>query len=284
MQNKNKKLTILVAVLLLGIGSTFAYFLGKTVFSGAGATTSATTATINNSTLVLEGEIEFNDPNMYPGHETISKIKATATGQDELIIYNLTWRGSNALNTPLEFTAYRVETAPEEEITINCEVKTEIKDGTQHLSEECTKNNANVLTNIVGKGTIPSNKDQQTINLSLNEFITATENGTSIYYYVVLKYPNEEKDQYVLDKNGNFDGTLEAVLSDTEADVNIVGVYLNDKPIKEIPKDSNYTFDSTKSSCDKNATLEWNSEDSTLTINNLTESGTNCKLYFKSNE
>ena len=87
MKDKNKKLIIVVASLLLVVGVTFAYFTASTIFGGNGANVSGTTATLEDSVLSVEGTLEFNDTNIYPGHKNVSSIKATATGDNTLIPY-----------------------------------------------------------------------------------------------------------------------------------------------------------------------------------------------------
>ncbi len=72
---KNKRVIIIVSVLIGVIGISLAYFVGKTIFKGTGAMTEGKTATLNGSTLEVNGNINFNDENIYPGHETLSKIE-----------------------------------------------------------------------------------------------------------------------------------------------------------------------------------------------------------------
>ena len=50
------------------------------------------TITIEDTILKVEGKLQFNDLDIYPGHKNISSIKVTATGDKELL-YNLTWTG-----------------------------------------------------------------------------------------------------------------------------------------------------------------------------------------------
>ena len=90
---KNKKISIWVLILLIGVSLTFAYFTGKNIAKGEGALTKGTAATqIKNSTVTSEGNIEIENANdMLPGHKIVSYIKVTATGDNELIPFNLTY-------------------------------------------------------------------------------------------------------------------------------------------------------------------------------------------------
>ncbi len=277
---KNKKLTLLVAILLVGIGVAFAYFVGKTLFDGKGAVTKATTANINGAELIIDGAPQLEDLNMYPGHRTITKITATATGDNQLVVFNLEWVGTNSLTTPLNFKIYRSETEIEN-ISTNCEVKTKVQNGAQYLNEECTITNETQLTDLVGSGTVESKAEQQTISLAMNEMITATESGNTIYYYLILEYPNLDSNQNG-DLEGSFSGKVQGVASDAEADVNIIGVYINNEKVDSLPtSEENYILDEEQSTCTNEAKPTWDESDWSLVVNNLNKSGTDCSLYFK---
>ena len=83
---KNKKLLIIVSCLLLVGGISFAYFIASTIFSGEGSNVGGTTAIINDSELRVEGTLEFQDLDIYPGHQNVSSIKVTATGDTKVIL------------------------------------------------------------------------------------------------------------------------------------------------------------------------------------------------------
>ena len=284
MQEKNKKMLLLVGVLLLVGGVSFAYFVGKTVFGGNGANVSGTTATINGATLNVEGNLSFNDLDILPGHQTVSSIKVTATGNNETVLYNLIWNGTNSLNTPLNYKVYK--TTERKEVTATCEKKTKIENGAQILNEECTISNLESLGDVVSSGIINKNTETTKEILVSNEYIEATSEGNEVYYYVILEYPNLEQNQNE-DLNGTFNGTVTVEGSNTKADINIVKVYIeqNDGSYKEttsIPKKEELlVFNSEKSSCTNSATPSWNNDKWSLKVNNLTTSGTDCNLYFK---
>ena len=70
---KKKTLVIFVICLITTLGVSFAYFVATAIFSGEGASTSRITATIQGSILNVEGTLEFNDLNIYLGHEKCIK-------------------------------------------------------------------------------------------------------------------------------------------------------------------------------------------------------------------
>ena len=114
---KNKRMMIVVLSLIGVIGVSLAYFTASLIFSGNGTSVSGTTATIDNAELRVEGTLEFNDLDILPGHKNVSSIKLTATGDNELIPYNLIWNGSNTLNTSLNYTVYKASNEIEVEST-----------------------------------------------------------------------------------------------------------------------------------------------------------------------
>ncbi len=61
-------------------------------------------------------------------------------------------------------------------------------DGAQVLSEFCEFTNLDKLGDPVEVGTI--NKDDIKATLVKDEFITATSDGDTKYYYVILEFPN----------------------------------------------------------------------------------------------
>ena len=143
MKSKNKKLMIVVASLLVVIGVSFAYFAASNFFGGSGSSVSATTATLQGSELRVEGTLEFNDLDIYPGHESVSSIKVTATGDNELIPYNVIWEGTNTLNTPLNYTIYK--TSSEIDVSASCEKQKGVIDGAIMYYEECEISNVDSL-------------------------------------------------------------------------------------------------------------------------------------------
>ena len=219
MKENNKKLTLIVGCLLLVISVSFAYFLASTIFSGKGSSVSGTAATIGSSEIVVEGSLEFNDLDIYPGHKNVSSIKVTATGDNELIPYNVIWEGSNSLNTPLNYTVYK--TNSEIEVTASCNKVTGNIGSSKIYYEECSITNENQLGNIVASGTIGSGTSK--VTLIPDEFITSSKEGTSIYYYVILEYPNLEESQNI-DMGGSFNGEITIEENEVTSDITIAGI------------------------------------------------------------
>ena len=205
---KNKKyLVIAIAVLLVVIGSgiTFAYFAASTKATGTGSTTEGNTVTVEDTTVNVEGKIEFNDLDIYPGHKNISKISVTATG-DRNVIYNLIWTVTNTLNTPLKYYVYKTTT--DENPSISCVKQEEAISALSYAYyETCTESNFGELGEVIGSGQISNTSESTVVKLLRNESLQATEEGATVYYYVVLEYPNEEGNQNI-DIGGSFDGEV----------------------------------------------------------------------------
>jgi hypothetical protein len=275
MERKNKKLIVIVSCLLLVISVSLAYYIGQLLISGEGATGNATTAKIKGATLTVEGKLEFNDPDILPGHKTISSIKVTATGNNELIPYNLVWKGTNGISQ-INYTVYKTST--EMNVSASCEKKTSVQNGVQILNEECTITNIDNLGTSIASGSIVKNSTKEI--LAKDEFITAVNDGVSYYYYVILEYPNLDEDQSA-DINATFNGEVTVEESNASPDINILAVYIGDETgnyteTTDIPQ-SGYVL-SEKSTCSNNATVRM--ENNELITSNLTKSGTSCYLYF----
>ena len=278
MKNKNKKLTIIVASLLVVIGVSFAYFAASNFFGGSGSSVSATTATLQGSELRVEGTLEFNDLDIYPGHERVSSIKVTATGDNELIPYNVIWEGTNTLNTPLKYTIYK--TSSEIDVSASCEKQKGVIDGAIMYYEECEISNIDSLGTAISSGTINANETK--VTLVEDEFITSSPTGDEAYYYVILEYPNLEESQNS-DIGGTFTGKVIVELSDAEPDITIVATYIEEdgeyKEVEEIPT-TGYKLNLEKSSCSNSTTLGWDSKNNRIYVENLNQSGTECILYY----
>ena len=277
--NENKKkLLILVGILLLIGGISYAYFTGVSTFNGNGSSVEGITSDINGASVNISGTLEFNDLDILPGHKNVSSIKLTATGNNEFISYNLIWNGINSLNTPLNYTVYK--TNEKIEVTANCDKKQEAMGSDTIYYEECTIANINNLGDIISKGTINKSTEERKEILVSNEFVTATSEGTEVYYYVILEYPNLDEDQNI-DMGGSFNGIVTVEASTSKADINIVKVYANNEEVTNIPKkEEGLILDTEKSSCTNNAKPIWDSNDWSLKVQSLSTSGTDCNLYF----
>ena len=277
MKGKNKKLIVIVSCLLLVGGVSFAYFLASTLFSGEGSSVSGTTATINDAELRVEGTLEFNDLDIYPGHQNVSSVKVTATGDNTLIPYNLVWNGTNTLNTSLNYTVYK--TSSEVEVNATCEKMKGVASGAMMYYEECSISNLEQLGTAISTGTINANDTK--VILAEDEFITASPTGEEAYYYIILEYPNLEKEQNS-DIGGSFSGEVSVEESDAEPDINIIAAYIKQddgtyEEVSDIPQ-SGYTINTEKSVCSNGATPTGTVPN--ITVNNLSKSGTSCYLYF----
>ena len=283
MEKKNQKLTIIVGCLLLVISVSLAYFVGNILINGTGSRGNVTTARINGSVLSVEGILEFNDTNILPGHKSVSSIKVTATGEPVLIPYNLIWKGTNNLGTKLNYTVYK--TTENINVSATCEEKRGNLNGYTVLSEECTITNLNNLGNIISSGSINTSTSETKVTISSDEFITSSKSGEVVYYYVILEYPNLNEDQSS-DMGGTFEGEVTVEESHASADINILGVYLEQsdgtyKQVDNVPnKESNYTLNESKSTCTNNAKPRWNREEWALEVGSLSQSGTECNIYF----
>ena len=278
MKNKNKKLIIVVASLFLVIGVSFAYFTVSVLLDGKGASTSGTTATLGSSELKVEGSLSFSDLDIYPGHQNVSSIKVSATGENELIPYHVIWEGENTLNTTLKYYVYKVE--QEVEVKATCEKKNGIKDGAKTYYEECSISNESELGSIISSGEIKTGETKKRI--ITDEFITSSKEGEEVYYYVILEYPNNNENQN-RDIGGRFKGEVTVEINDTTPDISIIGAYIEEngsyKEVSEIPREG-YELNEEKSSCNNNAKLGWDKENSRIYVEKLNKSGTECTLYY----
>ena len=278
MKNKNKKLIIVVASLFLVIGVSFAYFTVSVLLDGKGASTSGTTATLGSSELKVEGSLSFSDLDIYPGHQNVSSIKVSATGENELIPYHVIWEGENTLNTTLKYYVYKVERPVEVKAT--CEKKNGIKDGAKTYYEECSISNESELGSIISSGEIKTGETKKRI--ITDEFITSSKEGEEVYYYVILEYPNNNENQN-RDIGGRFKGEVTVEINDVTPDISIIATYIEEnggyKEVSEIPKEG-YQLNEEKSSCNNNAKLGWDKENSRIYVEKLNKSGTECTLYY----
>ena len=278
-KEKNKKLLIVVGILLLFGGVSLAYFVTKVLTSGNGGSTSATTAVIRGATINVEGILEFEDLEILPGHKTVSAIKVTATGNNELIPYNLVWKGTNSLTTPLNYTIYK--TSEEIEVNATCEKKTKMVGASKQLSEECAISNIDRLGTEIASGRI--NKNDSKVILAKDEFITAVNNGISYYYYVILEYPNLDEPQNE-DLDGTFEGEVTVEESGIKPDINILAAYVKQddgeyRQVEDIPQEG-YQLNAEKSTCSNGTIPGWDTKNKRFYADNLNKSGTSCYLYF----
>ena len=291
MEEKNKKMIIIVTSLLLVVGVSLAYFTASVLLGGDGTSVTGTTTTIQDSTLIVEGTLEFNDLDIYPGHESVSSIRVTATGNNELIPYNVIWKGTNTLNTPLNYTVYK--TSSSIDVNTSCENKTGIVDGAKIYYEECTITNLESLGSPITEGTITTSEGETTIELIGDEFITSTNDGISVYYYVILEYPNLDESQNI-DIGGSFSGEVTIEESDAQPDLNLVAVMIEDgydsanyNYSEQTPSNpSIYNINQERTTCQINGveqddiTITYNRNTGKLTFDGVNKSRTLCTVYL----
>ena len=190
---KNKKVfaLYLVGVLLLSTGISFAYFTARTNAEGEGGVATVTTTTVTSQGITADGNIDFNNVDMYPGHTAIASIRVTGTGNNEPLMYNVIFNGTNTFNTPLEFTVYKSDTNID--ASYSCEIKQDRLGTSKIYYEECTGNNIENLGTPISSGTITNGEGKTT--LKSDEIILTSPEGEEVYYYIVIEYPNLDANQ-----------------------------------------------------------------------------------------
>ena len=188
---KNKKVLALylVGVLLLSSGLSYAFFTATSNVNGNGSISSVDTATVKSEGLAGDGNISFNEADIYPGHTAIASIKVTGTGENTPLLYNVIFEGTNTFTTPINYTIYKVDSNID--VSYSCTPKTGVVSGAMMYYEECTDNNITSLGSPIKTGTISNGKT----TLLDNEVIITTPEGTITYYYVVIEYPNQDTAQ-----------------------------------------------------------------------------------------
>ena len=188
---KNKKVLALylVGVLLLSTGLSYAFFTATSSVSGNGSISSVDTATVKSEGLVGDGNISFNEADIYPGHTAIASIKVTGTGENTPLLYNVIFEGTNTFTTPINYTIYKLD--QNIEVSYSCTPTTKVVSGAMMYYEECTGNNITSLGSPIKSGTINNGKT----TLLDNEVIITSPDGTVTYYYVVIEYPNQDNEQ-----------------------------------------------------------------------------------------
>ncbi|MBE6154076.1 MAG: hypothetical protein E7163_00665 [Firmicutes bacterium] len=284
MKKMNKKLLILVSILLVIGGLSTAYFFVINSLTGSGSNTRGKVAYYENdsSKLILNGELTFNDDEIYPGHKSVSAVSLSAEGDGSLVAYQLIWYGTNTFNSELNFSVYKSDTKITG-VQTTCEVVTEVVDGKQHLTDNCTINKD--LGELVSTGTIPISENNVGIVILDPGFINASTEAGTTYYYVVIEYPNKEEVQND-DIGEGFSGTLTISSSEVEPDVTIASITLvdldgNETSSDEFPEKDAYYLDDENSSCTNNVTPIWDDTEWALVLKNLSTNGTRCNLKFK---
>ena len=262
MKEKTRYLLVSVGVLLvIAIGISFAYFLASTQTSGEGAKIDAKTATLGDTTLTVQGTLEFNDLDIYPGHQNISSISVNATG-NTTVIYNLIWEGENTLNTPLKYTVY--QTTTQMNPSISCE---KIEEGTisKRYYETCTSSGIESLGEVIEQGEITTTSASTKFTLVSEEEIKATSEGNNVYYYVILEYPNTNESQNI-DMGGSFNGEVTIEIEGAKEITAVDTILANAKMGEGTP-------DFSKTSCSAGSNNGGDCEEATVGLYEGTENG-----------
>ena len=190
---KNKKVFVfyLLGVLLLSFGVSFAYFLATSSVGGDGVVGTNVTATVQSDGVVADGNIGFNVTDIYPGHTEIASIKVTGTGSNQALMFDVVFNGNNTFNTPINYKIYKSNNNIDASYT--CEKKEGVVGTSKSYYEECTGNNIDELGTSIGSGTI--NKGEGITTFKSDEVIVTSEEGTEVYYYVVIEFPNSDTNQ-----------------------------------------------------------------------------------------
>ena len=190
-QNKKVFALYLIGVLVLSMGVSFAYFSANSSVTGEGSVATNTTATIESKGITANGNIEFNNVDMYPGHTAIASIEVIGTGENEPLMYNVIFNGTNTFNTPLNYTVYKSDANID--ASYSCEIKQGRIGTSKTYYEECSGNNIESLGSPISSGTI--NNGSGTTILKSDEIMLTIPEGEVVYYYIVIEYPNLDTNQ-----------------------------------------------------------------------------------------
>lgn len=220
MEKKNTILLTVIAVatlLVAVVGATFAYFTATATPSGNGDTSEATTATM--ASVKLTASTAGNSENkVYPGTKNYAgmHVKASKEGTDTANDnYEITYtvKGTVTLGSAftagtVEYTLYRVDTTAVEEV-VTCPGPTEnaTATGTQY-TENCTLASELGEDQKIAAGSGTVSGTGATINVTGQKL--STNGVTDAYYYLVVEYKNENKDQNA-DQNKTITVSLDSV-------------------------------------------------------------------------
>ncbi len=164
-ENKGNKIIIIGVVCLLlvvVVATSYSYFLANAGSSGDASVNVVTkTTNIGDAQLEVVGVLAFDDKDILPGHKNISSIKVTARGSSDKILYNLIWKGSNGLGSPLKFTVYK--TNNQVNASVSCDKKIENAHGGRVYFEECSVNNVTNLGSVIKSGEISQGNSKTTL-------------------------------------------------------------------------------------------------------------------------
>ena len=213
LKNKKYLAIYLVGVLLLSTGVSYAYFRATSSTSGSGSVASGVTATVSSEGVIAGGNISVSEVDIYPGHKAIASIKATGTGDNTPLIYNLIFNGTNTFNSDITYKVYKTTTNIN--ASYNCIQEQNVVDGSIHYYETCSGTNIDSLGEVVSSGIITKGETTTKTTLLSDEIILTSEEGTEVYYYVEIEYPNNNANQNN-DIGSNLSGNITVERSDAE--------------------------------------------------------------------
>ena len=193
LKNKKYLAIYLVGVLLLSTGVSYAYFRATSSVSGSGSVASGITATVSSEGVIAGGNISVSEADIYPGHKAIASIKATGTGDNTPLIYNLIFNGTNTFNSDITYKVYK--TTSNIEANYTCNKEQSVVDGAIQYYETCSGTNIGELGEVVSSGIITKGETTTKTTLLSDEIILTSEKGTEVYYYVEIEYPNNNANQ-----------------------------------------------------------------------------------------
>ncbi len=211
--------TLLVTI----IGATFAYFTTQVTPSGTGGNVETSTAKVGNTTVTLTNAGDSYSKLEYPGGIAIIGAKATVAKDadsgdtnDYKATFDLKISYKNPTDTDLQWELYKLTTdtaiVEDDFNSMECDLRTEksgattylwyaddasLKTGVCALSEELSgKLGSSIASGTLGHAPVVEEQFSTVIDEDgLKGLELTTNENTNDYYYLVVKYPNQDKPQ-----------------------------------------------------------------------------------------
>ena len=210
MEKKNTILLTVIAVatlLVAVVGATFAYFTATAGSEGdAKATGTATSATIAEVGLQTTASTGSSNP-IYPGTMNYATLSVVGTQDGESTnsaTYDITYSISGTITvgdtafaglnegTYATYTVYRTTKTVASPISCETVTATPNAGGTRY-SQTC---NMTALTGATGAEEVASgNLESTSTPISITDQVLNSDGATTYYYYAVVTYPNQDRDQ-----------------------------------------------------------------------------------------
>ena len=224
MEKKNTILLTVIAVatlLVAVVGATFAYFTATSgTDNNASSTGAVETATVSTVKLTT-ADVGKTTRTVYPGTTNYAAISVVASkelpeGADAATDdtdYNITYTVNGSITLSEAFTAGSVtysvyRTTEKVDTPVTCTLST---DNAQY-SDSC---NLDALTSAAGSQQLVRDETVSgtSATVSVPSQTLSTDGTITYYYYLVVSYPNQEKDQ-----NADQDKTITAQLTGVKVD------------------------------------------------------------------